>query len=151
MSKTLTFCVDLLVNTVGVPEPQAAKHPFTLHCLHLEVRSVQLRLAYPAIYLVMGLILGALLLNADPGASDRWNKVFGAVIGVFSALLVFWKPNVELDQADCVRLLAGKKLPSADIATINRFLALPTKSFDNMVKLISAVCSFAAIYLLTGK
>ncbi len=151
MSKTLTFCVDLLVNTLKVQEEEAAKHPFTLHCLALEKRSLQARLAYPAIYLVLGLILGALLLNADPASSDRWNKIFGAVLGVFSALLAFWKPSIELEQSDCARLLGGRKLASSDIASINKFLALPTKRFDNIVKLIGALCSFAAIYLLTGK
>jgi hypothetical protein len=151
MSKTLDFCVELLVNTLKLTTPQAESHAFTVHCLALESRSARVRLLYPIIYLALGLILGALLLGIDPSTSDRWNKVFGAVIGVFSALLAFWNPGVELEQSDCVRLLGGRRLSSADLATINKFLALPTKRFDNTVKLISAFCSFIAFYLLTGK
>ena len=151
MSKVLSYCVDLLVNIHDVKAPDAPDHPFTVHCLNLESKSKRSRLAFPAIYLVLGLVLGAVLINADPSSSDRWNKVFGAVVGVFSALLAFWKPSVELEQSDCVELLGGKKLTAADIASINKLLSLPTKSFENVVKLVSAMCSFLAIYLLTGK
>ncbi len=151
MSRLKSYCIDLLVNAHGVSKADAPGHPFTVHCSALEAESNRARWLYPFLYLVLGLILISLVMGADLAASDRWNNMFGAVVGVFSALLAFWKPNVELLQSNAQELLNGKRITTADLVELNKMLALPSKSFDRVIKLVSALCSFLAIYLLTGK
>lgn len=148
MSKVSEGCVAILTGALGFPKDAAEKHLLTRHVLELERNSKRARFVYPIVYLVMGLIL-ALIVTQMSTKTDTWNKLFGAVVGVFSALLAFWKPSIELSQSDCEKFLEGKKLATTDIQELNRLLAIPTKDFENIIKLISAGASFVAIYLLT--
>ena len=151
MSKLNEECIEILTGAFGVKPKDAPAHPFVLYAMTLERRAKAARIAYPLLYLAIGAALFGSLTIFDATHTDSWNKLFGALVGVFSALVTFWKPDIELKQSDCQRLLSGKKLAVTDLLLINKSLALPSQSFENVVKLIGALASFLAFYLLMGK
>jgi hypothetical protein len=149
MSRTTEACIEVLKGAMGLSDAAAKSHPLTKFVETLETKAKAARWAYPLLYLATGVALVASVQFFDVAKPDSWNKLFGAVVAVFSALLAFWKPDVELKPADCTRL-AGIRFTSADIAEINKGLALPSKTFDNVTKLVGAIASFVATYLLLG-
>jgi hypothetical protein len=126
-----------------------AVHPFYVHVIGLKRKSQRARWIYPLVYLVLGLVFVIVFCELGPMKTDQWQKLFGAVLGVYSALLAFWKPEVLLTQDDCAKRLGNKnKIPTADLQEINKLLSLPSKKADDILKLVGALASFAAIYLL---
>jgi hypothetical protein len=148
MTKLEAKAVELLIEALGIPENEVSSHPFYLHVQRLERKSKRARLVYPLVYLALGGVLILALNIYDPSISDDWEKLFGAVLGVFSALLAFWKPTVLLTQEDCRTLLKEKKITGGDLREFNDLLGLPDKKVDDVLKLVGAIASFAAIYLL---
>lgn len=148
MNELETKCAELLTELFEVQLTDVPNHPFYKHICALNRQAKNARLIYPFVYIALGLILWSIFSTFDPTINDQWQKLFGAVLGVFSALLAFWKPTVLLTQEDC-RIHLNKKLTATDLREFNDLLGLPSKKVDDILKLVGAIASFVAIYFLT--
>jgi hypothetical protein len=148
MSQLTDLCGEILTGSMNVPSQEASTHPFTLFAAELERKAKIARLAYPFVYLAIGIAFLLSLAYFSSTQPDSWSKLVGAILAVFSALMTFWKPDVELKQSDCRTLLQGKRLAGSDLQEINKLLSVPSKTFENVVKLLGALASFVAVYLL---
>jgi hypothetical protein len=146
MASPTEKCAALLKELGYTTAP--AEHALYKLVVALEKRSRRARMLYPAVYLGLGLVFVFAFYSLGLTKQGDAGKLAGAVIGVFSALLAFWKPDVALTQDDCVRTLGGKKLSAADLQDINRTLEMPSKKAEDALKLLGALASFPAAYLL---
>ena len=99
-------------------------------------------------YLAIGLALALIAWLAVSLSLEQLGKVCGGVLGVFSALLAFYRPRFVLTQADCVSSL---KTPLAlvDLAYLNSLMPTVSDDHDRRLKLIAAITSYLFIYLST--
>jgi hypothetical protein len=140
---------ESFLTALGVKKEEVPSHPFYIFITQWEGKSRRARWIYPLAYLVLGLVFLAVMYGFS-GASkpDLW-KLFGAVAAVFSALLAFYKPDVTLRQEDVKPHIPGNKLMhGADLKEFNRLLALPSKKAEDVFKLLGALASFFAVYVL---
>lgn len=96
MASPVQICVDVLMGAMGMTKQEAQAHAFTAYIAKVENKANRARWAYPLVYIALGVIF-VLCLHwfVSPGP-DKWSKLMGAILGVFSALLAFWKPGTEV-------------------------------------------------------
>ena len=149
MPAATAFIIKVLVGTGAVPAANATTHPLTLHVANVEARATRARWAYPLMYVVVGLAVLLSLHKLTAGDVDNWAKLVGAMLGMFSALTAFWKPDAEVTQADC-RTLLGSPLAGSDLTELNKLLEVSGKTYEKVMKLIGAAVSYLAVYLVVG-
>lgn len=100
------------------------------------------------IYFCIGLSLIVVALVFFSGDVEKASKFGGAVLGLFLAILALYNPSVTISQENC-RDHLGVSLPAPNLNLINSHLEVAPKQLDKKLKLISALISYVAIYLLT--
>lgn len=149
MASPTDFIVNVLVGAEGIPLADAKIHPLTLLVAKVEERAKRARWAYPLMYVAVGLAVVLSLHWFVAKSPDNWAKLVGAMLGMFSALIAFWKPDAEVTQAEC-RALLKKPLAGSDLSDLNKMLEVSGKTYEKVMKLLGAAVSYLAVYLVIG-
>ena len=109
-------------------------------------RATYARWIYPLTYFALGALAWVGIEAFGEIQTDAWRRYFAAVVVFTSAVIAFWRPNVNITQLDCNQYL-GKKLAGTDLSDLNALLSLRENQHDKMLKLIGAAGSLFSIYL----